>query len=166
MQPGEVGDGKENIPSNNKNGFSRPTPMSSIGSCPKWLKNIPMETITGLLHRCRDRKSETMKSALPTGGITTTGGYGTKSTSLKNTKKISAVSSVNTVSNPSLNLKPSGNTLYRKITTSNRRSCRLINAVESATCASGNTWAGIIRYRKISGKCYTWARYCKPGPCE
>ena len=46
-----------------------------------------METITGLLHRCRDRKSETMKSALPTGGITTTGGYGTKSTSLKNTKK-------------------------------------------------------------------------------
>ena len=34
-QPGEVGDGKENIPSNNKNGFSRPTPMSSIGSCPK-----------------------------------------------------------------------------------------------------------------------------------
>lgn len=70
-------------------------------------------------------------------------------------EKISAVSSVNTVSNPSLNLKPSGNTLYRKITTSNRRSCRLINAVESATCASGNTWAGIIRYRKISGKCYT-----------
>ena len=35
---------------------------------PEVIENIPMETITGLLHRCRDRKSETMKSVLPTGG--------------------------------------------------------------------------------------------------
>ncbi len=116
-----------------------------------------------LLHRCRDRKSETMKSVLPTGGITTTGGYGTKNTSFRRIRKKHRPFISDTVSNPSLNLKPSA------IHFTGRLRHRIGDHVGSSTqwnrqpALSGNTWAGIIRYRRFRANAVHEPGIASPG---